>query len=97
GSARVDLVYRQYKNFYALRTDLSTGRVTDEFGNTFDLNVVERHNATERGYLGMVTQASYSFGDSVSMGGNYTWSHARGNLEGETVNQGPSGASIGSY
>ena len=61
------------------------------------MNVVENTNATERKYLGMVTQASYNFGDSVSMGGNYTWSHSHGNLEGETVNQGPSGASIGSY
>jgi hypothetical protein len=97
GSARADVIYRKYQNFYSMRTDTSTGRVTDQFNNTFDMNVVENTDATERQYLGLVTQASYNFGQNVSLGANYTLSHSYGNLEGETVNSGPSGASIASY
>ena len=97
GTVRVDAVYRQYKNFYSLRTDLSTGRVTDPFGTNFDLSVVENTDVTQRRYAGLVTQASYNPGDRVAFGGNYTLSHAYGNLEGETVNGGPSGASVLSY
>jgi hypothetical protein len=97
GTARVDYVYREFNNFYSLRTDLSTGRVTDQFGNSFDLNLVESTNATERRYVGLITQASYNFGERVALGGNYTLSHAYGNLEGETVSGGPSGADVNSY
>ncbi len=97
GTARVDAVFREYKNFYALRTDLATSRVFDDFGNPFDLSVVENTDGTERRYRGLVTQATYNFARGIALGGNYTLSHAYGNLEGETVGGGPSGASIGSY
>ena len=43
------------------------------------------------------TATSYTFGDATSVGGNYTLSHSSGNLEGETVNGGPSGADVNSY
>jgi hypothetical protein len=61
------------------------------------LGLLENTNASERRYLGLVTQASYTFGDATSVGGNYTLSHSSGNLEGETVNGGPSGADVNSY
>jgi hypothetical protein len=97
GTARVDAVFREYKNFYTLRTDMSTGRVSDKFGNPFDLSVIENADSTERRYRGLVTQATYNFARGIALGGNYTLSHTFGNLEGETVGGGPSGASIGSY
>jgi hypothetical protein len=97
GSARMDVVRRLYNNFYSLRTDMSTGRVTDRFGTPFDLSIVENTNATERKYIGLVTQASYQFSANLLLGGNYTLSHTTGNLEGETVAGGPSGADINSY
>src|SRR4029079_17913669 len=87
GTMRVDGVFRQYRNFYALRTDTATGRVTDEFGSNFDLSVIENTNGTERRYAGLMWQASYNF-EKVMLGGNYTLSHAYGNLEGETANAG---------
>jgi len=96
GTMRLDAVYRQYQNFYALRTDTATGRVTDEFGSNFDLAFIENTNGTERRYAGLIWQASYNF-DRLMLGGNYTLSHAYGNLEGETANTGPSGASIAAY
>jgi len=97
GTFRADGTFREYRNFYSLRTDLSTGKVTDDFGNIFDLNVVENTNAVKRRYASMVMQGTYRLGESLDLGGNYTLSHAYGNLEGETVNGGPSGASVRSY
>jgi hypothetical protein len=97
GTLRVDGTYREYKNFYSLRTDTTTGTVTDDFQQKFDLSVVENTDAVHRRYAGMVTQASYAVGSRLTLGGNYTLSHAYGNLEGETVNAGPSGASLLSY
>lgn len=97
GTARLDVVYRRYENFYSLRTDTATGRVSDEFGNNFDMSFVENTNATERRYAGLVGQANYNFGERLMVGANYTLSHAYGNLEGETVAQGASGASIAAY
>ena len=97
GTVRADLVYRNFRNFYGLHTDLSTGRVQDPQGSTFDLSVIENTNRTERKYIGLTTQASYELGAQLSVGGNYTLSRASGSLDGETVNGGPSGALVDNY
>jgi hypothetical protein len=97
GMVRVDGTLREYRNFYSLRTDLSTGKVTDTLGNMFDMNVVENTNVVRRRYASMVTQIAYNVASRLDLGGNYTLSHAYGNLEGETVNGGPSGALVFSY
>ena len=97
GTVRADVTYRDFRNFYSLTTDLSTGRVTDEVGNSYDLGVVGNTDRSERTYVGLITQASYEFGRRVSVGGNYTLSRASGDLEGETVNGGPSGAQVNNY
>ena len=96
GSLRVDGVFRDYRNLYSQRTDLTTGKVVDAAGNRFDGMVVENTNQMRRRYAGLITQATYS-SDRVSLGGNYTLSRAYGNVEAETVNGGPSGASINHY
>jgi hypothetical protein len=64
---------------------------------TFDKNVVENSDITDREYVGLTTQATYNFGSQVAVGGNYTLSHAYGSLEGETANGGPSGALANNY
>ncbi|RPI52706.1 MAG: TonB-dependent receptor [Acidobacteria bacterium] len=97
GTMRADVIYRDFRNFYGLRTDLETGRVTDELTGTFDLNVVENTDRTERQYVGLTTQASYDFGAQLSVGGNYTLSRAWGDVEGEGVNTGPSGGMTNNY
>ena len=97
GTVRDDVVFRDFRNFYSLRTDSSTGRVSDGLGGNFDLSVVENTDRTERKYVGLTTQGSYGFGREVSVGGNYTPSHGSGDLEGETVNGGPSGALVDNY
>jgi hypothetical protein len=90
-------MFREYRNFYSLRTDPSTGTITDDFKQTFDVSVVENSDVVRRRYAGLVTQASFNFGSKVFLGGNYTLSHSYGNLDGETLNGGPSGASILNY
>ncbi len=96
GTVRADVVYRDFRNFYSLRTDRATGTVTSN-GSTFDRNVVENSDRTDRQYIGLTTQATYDFGRQVSVGGNYTLSHAHGTLEGETAGGGPSGAQANNY
>ena len=97
GTVRADVVYRNFNNFYSLKTDLSTGPAQDTLGNRFDLGHVENTDRTERKYIGLTTQGSYDVGPQLSVGGNYTLSHATGDLEGETVNGGPSGALVNNY
>jgi hypothetical protein len=98
GSVRADGIFREFRNFYSLRTDLETGKVPDPVsGNTYDLNVVENTDDVFRRYAAFVLQGSYTAGPSVSFGGNYTLSRASGNFEAENVNAGPSGAVVNSY
>ena len=66
-------------------------------GSTFDRNVVENSDRTDRQYIGLTTQGSYNFGPQVMVGANYTLSHAQGSLEGETAAGGPSGALANNY
>jgi hypothetical protein len=86
---RVDFTYRDYGDFYVLRTDSSTGRVSDSTGRSYDLTLVENTNLLERRYAGLAMQGTYRFGRRVDAGASYTLSRAWGNVEGETVNAGP--------
>ena len=97
GTLRVDAAWRRYHDFYSQRADTSTGRVTDDLGNRFDLFVVENTNSVSRRYSGLSTQASVRVSDSVNVGGNYTLSYTRGNFDGETSGAGPSVAQIAAY
>ena len=96
GSIRVDGVFRDYRNLYSLRTDLSTGQVPDGYGSNFDLSVIENTDDVRRRYVALVTQGSYTAPARITVGGNYTLSRAYGNVEAETLG-GPSGAAINSY
>ncbi len=88
GSVRADGVFRSFKDFYSTRADLSTGKVTDNLGRSFDLRVTENTNDVERSYKGMNLQVSYRALDRLNLGGNYTLGKVTGNFEGET---GPNG------
>jgi hypothetical protein len=89
GALRADFTYRDYRDFYALRTDLSTGQVSDSTGRRYDLGLIENTDALERQYAGLALQATYRFGRNVDAGANYTLSRTWGNVEGETLNGGP--------
>ena len=90
-SLRADYVYRHYQDFYVSRTDLTTGRVTNSFGQQFDLTMIENdtENKYKRNYQGLTAQATYRFGTRTDIGGTYTLSHAWGNIDGENVASGP--------
>lgn len=89
GSFRVDAVYREYRDFYNERVDMSTGTVSNANGNRFDFRVIENTNIAKRKYVGLNTQFSYRVGTRFNLGGNWTWSHAYGNFDGETAGSGP--------
>jgi len=96
-AVRADMIYRDYHDFYVQRTDMSTGKVTDKLGRTFDLTLVENGDKLKRRYAGLNTQATFHFGPTTEAGANYTLSHAWGNVDGESANSGPTADSSLQY
>lgn len=89
GFVRADLVHRDWNDFYMLRKDLTTGKVPLPAPSTrlVDQGVIETGSAgLERSYNGIQTQAQYLLFNRMTLGGNYTWSKLRGNIEGEQFN-----------
>lgn len=98
GSVRVDGIYRRFHDFYATRTDLTTGKVTNDAGQTFDLGVVVNEDGLlKREYKGLNFQLSYRPVDRFHFGALYSIGKAFGNFEGETGASGPVASSILSY
>jgi len=98
GLVRTDYVHRDYGDLYFSRVDTSTGTVTDANGLTFDLALIGNDdNQLERVYDGLQTSFHYRLNDRLNLGGNWTWSHARGNFDGETAGSGPVAGSVGEY
>ncbi len=96
---RADFVYRDYGGFYVQRTDTSTGSAADNRsfapasvqGRSYDLALLENDEdgLLSRQYTGLSVQAQYRAGTRLDFGGNYTISRAWGNVDGETVPNGP--------
>ena len=95
---RADFAYRDYRDLYVQRTDLTTGQAIDDrpfapaavSGRSYDLTVIENDEGLlKRRYAGISFQGQYRAGTLVDFGANYTLSHAWGNVEGETVPNGP--------
>jgi Carboxypeptidase regulatory-like domain/TonB-dependent Receptor Plug Domain len=93
GIFRADIVRRNSKDFYSTRTDLTTGPVTLATGQVVDLAVLENTSKLQRTYTGLHTQFQYRVTDNLSLGGTYTLSELKGNVDGETINNGPISAS----
>src|SRR4030095_5500424 len=70
---RADYVFRDYKDFYVARTDLSTGKVTNSVGRTFDVTLIENDSdgIYKRRYQGLTAQANYRIGGLTNIGGTY--------------------------
>ena len=96
GSLRADFVNRDFGNFYASRTDLSTGIVEDDFGQQFDRALIENTNEVSRQYRALDVQASYRAGRS-QFGASYTLSKLFGNFNGESAASGPLTSSVLAY
>ena len=97
GLVRVDFVNRTFHDFYDLQRDLSTGQITTPNG-TFDKGYyVNNDSSLERRYRAIQVQFSYRPWDALSIGGNYTYSNAYGNVDGENTVSGPITSGILTY
>ncbi|MEM7351744.1 MAG: TonB-dependent receptor, partial [Acidobacteriota bacterium] len=90
GLVRADYVNREFNDFYVTRVDTGTGQVQNPDGSFSDLNLLENNDSLlERKYDGLHAQFQYRLTDKLNIGGNWTWSHTRGNFDGETADNGP--------
>jgi hypothetical protein len=90
GFARADLILRNWDDFYVSFVDKSTGRVSDEFGTTYDQAIVRNDSDIyDREYTAVQTQFSYRIFQGLNIGGTYTWSRLVGNVIGEDSGSGP--------
>ena len=96
-SVRADFVFRNYADFYATRTDLTTGRASDSLGNQFDLSLIENTDRVRRTYKGLTLQASVRSGSRLNVGGTYTLSKASGSFDGEDAASGPTTTQLPSF
>ncbi|MCC7008608.1 MAG: TonB-dependent receptor [Acidobacteria bacterium] len=88
-SARVDVVNRTFADFYGRRIDTTTGQVSDEFGQSFDLELIENTNVPQKTYRALNAQANMRLGAGTNVGVSYTLSSLRGNMIGENIGSGP--------
>jgi outer membrane receptor for ferrienterochelin and colicin len=84
GEVRLDGIYRDYRKFYSNRVDLTTGRVTNSIGQTFDLALIDNTSDLTRTYRALRVQVSLRPSSAVTAGANYTLSKTSGNFDGET-------------
>jgi outer membrane receptor protein involved in Fe transport len=80
GMVRADIVHRDFQDFYANFTNLQTiGQGPGDF------SIIGNTNELERVYTGLHTQGNYRFTDRFQAGFSWSWSHARGDWNGETA------------
>lgn len=86
GYVRGDYVHRNWGDFYVIRRTLETGKARDPNNTLFDQGVIENGApGLSRKYRAVQLQGSYQLWRPLSIGGNYTYSRLRGNVEGETA------------
>lgn len=86
GYVRADYINRSWHDFYVGFTDLTTGQGTAANGSKVDITEIGNSDkGLSRKYNGIQTQAAYRIG-RMNLGGNYTYSTLKGNVEGETFN-----------
>ena len=85
---KIDLVSRDWSNFYSTSITTATRRATTKLGIPVDLQLYRNSDNIERTYRGIQMQGRWNPG-RFQTGLNYTWSKLRGNDEGETAGSGP--------
>jgi outer membrane receptor protein involved in Fe transport len=86
GYARFDYINRHWSDFYVSFTDTSIPHNTAADGSQVDVSLIGNdNNGLSRRYNGLQSQFAYRIA-RLNLGGNYTWSKLRGNVEGETFN-----------
>jgi outer membrane receptor protein involved in Fe transport len=90
GFFRVDYQDREWSNFYTTEVSLDIGTVEDPLkGGPVDLNLINNSDDFTRRYKAFLVQGNYRLFNRFNLGGNYTWSTLKGNIEGETAGSGP--------
>jgi hypothetical protein len=88
GNVRVDLITRDWHNFYAARLDRNTGTRVDPMGLVNDVAwIVNDNSETSRRYRAAHLEASWNSA-TISAGASYTLSSLRGNDEAEELTTG---------
>lgn len=83
---RADLIHRIWGDFYVSFTNPTTGQNVTPSGTKVDVTSIRNDDTgLSRRYNGAQVQGSYHM-SQFSLGGNYTYSKLRGNVEGETFN-----------
>jgi hypothetical protein len=85
GHIRADYIDRTWQDFYAIRRTLATGKATDPDGDLVDQGIIENSSGgLSREYNAIQLQGAWRPIQRLHLGGNYTWSKLRGNVDGET-------------
>ena len=83
-AVRVDLVRREWENFYARQVNEPALRIVPPNNVAGDMSVTVNDNEfTEREYNAVMLHGNWAPLSSFSVGGNYTWSKLEGNDVGE--------------
>jgi hypothetical protein len=90
GVVRADYVHREYGSFYASETVPGNFVEVPGTGSLIDQAVfINDDSVYNRKYDAIMTRFDYRIGSRWSIGANYTWSEASGNLDGERGDTGP--------
>ena len=88
GYAKIDLIKRDWKNFYATRLTQDVPKANTPLNIPVDLGVIQNTSDIKRNYRAVQFQGQWN-PKRTQLGINYTWSKLRGNDEGETAGSGP--------
>ncbi len=98
GFVRADYIDRSWNDFYAQYTS-PNDQVESPIvpGEYIDVLTYGNTNNLERTYHAVELQGGYRLTPKLNLGGNYTWSQAKGNTEGESRGLGPTADAIEAY
>ncbi|HVS29967.1 MAG TPA: hypothetical protein VMS98_00800, partial [Thermoanaerobaculia bacterium] len=86
---RGDVVWRDWRDFYASRLTTETGTSVDQFGNRGDVRVTVNTNDMSREYRALILSGQWN-PSRFRIGGNYTLSELEGNDNSEGLTTGTS-------
>src|SRR5262249_22884262 len=87
GFVRADIIHRSWGDFYVTRRDLTTGQNTTPTGAKVDVGFIENSSSNlSRRYNALQLQGQTKLLRRLTLGGNYTYSKLRGNVENEEFN-----------
>jgi hypothetical protein len=90
GFVRADYINRDWRDFYDVAQNLSTGKVTLPSGAQADRGlVINNDDNLTRNYHAIELQSQYKLLNRVNVGLNYTWSRLNTNNAGESTGGGP--------